>query len=91
MTILPSVRGEIAGQRGEVDGHGHHEALGVVGVLADQVYAAGRNKDGRFGMEAGNMHGTKSGGIVHFSQNLSIEIQNQNFITPGLEATVREH
>ena len=46
------------GQRGKVDGHGHDKTFGIVGVLADQVHAAGRNKDGGFGMEAGNVHGT---------------------------------
>jgi hypothetical protein len=44
-------------------------------VLADEVYATGRNKDGGFSMEAGNMHGAKGGWIVHFSQNLSIEFK----------------
>ncbi len=33
------------GQGGEVDGHGHDKALGVIGVFADQVDAAGRDKD----------------------------------------------
>ena len=54
-----------AGQGGEVDGRGHDEALGVVGMLADQVDPAGRGKDGRLGVETGAVHGTEVGRIMH--------------------------
>ena len=57
-------------QRGKVNGHGHHKALGVIGVLADQVNAARGHKDGRLRMEAGDVHGTQNGRIVHESSLL---------------------
>ena len=39
------------GQGREVDGRGHDEAFGVVSVFADEVDAARRGKDGRFGLK----------------------------------------
>ena len=65
MTILPSVRGRDGGERGEVDGHGHDKALGVIGVFADQVDAAGSDKDRRVGVEAGKVLSAQYSGIMH--------------------------
>ncbi len=54
-----------AGQGGKVDGHGHHKALGIIGVFADQVNAARRNKNGRNRLEAGKVERAQSGWIMH--------------------------
>jgi hypothetical protein len=50
-------------------------------VFADEVYAAGRDKDGGLRLEAGNGAWNEDGGIVHFSQNLSIEFRTLQFET----------
>jgi hypothetical protein len=60
-----------AGQGGEIDGRGHHKALGVIGVLADQVDASGRGKNGRLGSEAVAVQGAKFVRIVHRLSNLN--------------------
>ena len=50
--------GRDAGQGGEVNGHRHDEALGVIGVLTDEVDASRSYKDSGFGLESGKVQGT---------------------------------
>ena len=58
------------GQGGEVDGRGHDETFGVIGMLADQIDAAGRRQDGWLGVEARAVHGTKEGWVMHSCRSL---------------------
>ena len=51
---------------GEVDGGGHDEAAGVVGVLADEVDAAGCAVEGGRGVEGLLVEFGEFGGRLHF-------------------------
>ncbi len=50
---------------GEVDGGRHDEAAGVVGVLADEVDAAGCGVDGGLGVVGGEVEGGEFGWRLH--------------------------
>ena len=73
------------GQRGKVNGHGHYETLGVIGMLPDQGYTARSHKDLRSRMEAGKVHGTESNRITH------IRSQAKSFQNRPPWATKRNH
>ena len=53
------------GQRSEVDRRRHHEALGIIGVFADQIHAPRRGKNRRFTLEAAHMQRTQNFRVMH--------------------------